>query len=780
MLKNLLGNNILSGEGDGLSAENAVTAAATSLLQVASDTMNSLEQQTPFSKQAASNQPRINAATANDSGKRRIARFPLVDDDAGLLLSSEDPSSFSPHHAASEVDEDELAGQMLVQFPSYGTQSQALNKDSSSQWQEKTADWLLGGTSSIPTPKQQQQQKEQLQKQQQQQTNGSNLLPIAEDDNSIMAAEVSGAGLQPKTNDANDETAQKLVNSRDWSVDEQLLWKSQKYPVPSSRQTSNNTAATENIKSAGTNRGPKRTFTTRNGEVLTLKDYDVAFQQPSLEDPVKDFMAAYYYHVGVMPQLAAQRNEDVIESATTKRRAAIDGKQQQQLQRLIRKHSFPYHVNDDIQKDLTTYGRIAALPDFSEEKDCCADGDCRQCERDDTRGIPATTDIIGISEVAWMPDRLCKTCYSCDAPFTVFRRRHHCRICGQVFCNACSAYFVPASSTTSSSKWPLMIMPPSPNRPGNATPTKKLSQPSSPHGKSGGGGSSSGSSVTLRACEMCFDQVTARQEQQKKLKSAEGASATNAGGADRKQPRHTVEPSAGGAAESSAAAGAATTPHKRAAKSSLASVLSPPIEGISSRLRDLQINHTDAEESTAFLRQWSKAIGAEGIASLAGLVRDDSEGVQKPSALPRQTSYSSTASAASSAADRPDRSRNVEEGNRHLGETAASHLEQMTASLLQSDAPLLWDELCVEQAAESNNNNTDTVETLRSKWINKLMSLATRCCATVDTNVKRGDMLDIRPYVKIKGRFGGICLERFVVVWLMLFDTSTVSCTAEE
>jgi hypothetical protein len=27
----------------------------------------------------------------------------------------------------------------------------------------------------------------------------------------------------------------------------------------------------------------------------------------------------------------------------------------------------------------------------------------------------------------WMPDRLCKVCYSCEDPFTMFRRRHHCR-----------------------------------------------------------------------------------------------------------------------------------------------------------------------------------------------------------------------------------------------------------------------------------------------------------------------------------------------------------------
>ena len=38
----------------------------------------------------------------------------------------------------------------------------------------------------------------------------------------------------------------------------------------------------------------------------------------------------------------------------------------------------------------------------------------------------------------WMPDRLCKVCHECELPFTMFRRRHHCRVCGQVFCQPCS------------------------------------------------------------------------------------------------------------------------------------------------------------------------------------------------------------------------------------------------------------------------------------------------------------------------------------------------------
>ena len=39
----------------------------------------------------------------------------------------------------------------------------------------------------------------------------------------------------------------------------------------------------------------------------------------------------------------------------------------------------------------------------------------------------------------WMQDEDCIICYDCQAPFTTFRRRHHCRVCGQIFCWKCSS-----------------------------------------------------------------------------------------------------------------------------------------------------------------------------------------------------------------------------------------------------------------------------------------------------------------------------------------------------
>ncbi|XP_059058015.1 putative 1-phosphatidylinositol 3-phosphate 5-kinase [Achroia grisella] len=43
----------------------------------------------------------------------------------------------------------------------------------------------------------------------------------------------------------------------------------------------------------------------------------------------------------------------------------------------------------------------------------------------------------------WMPDDISRECYECAARFSTLRRRHHCRVCGQIFCSRCCSQRVP-------------------------------------------------------------------------------------------------------------------------------------------------------------------------------------------------------------------------------------------------------------------------------------------------------------------------------------------------
>ncbi|KAK0465502.1 uncharacterized protein EV420DRAFT_1744569, partial [Desarmillaria tabescens] len=51
----------------------------------------------------------------------------------------------------------------------------------------------------------------------------------------------------------------------------------------------------------------------------------------------------------------------------------------------------------------------------------------------------------GLSRDYWMDDENCKECYDCKSIFTTWRRKHHCRICGQIFCSRCASNIIKGS-----------------------------------------------------------------------------------------------------------------------------------------------------------------------------------------------------------------------------------------------------------------------------------------------------------------------------------------------
>ncbi|GIY75059.1 RUN and FYVE domain-containing protein 2 [Caerostris darwini] len=52
-----------------------------------------------------------------------------------------------------------------------------------------------------------------------------------------------------------------------------------------------------------------------------------------------------------------------------------------------------------------------------------------------------------MKEAVWTQDRQATDCKQCNKPFSVARRKHHCRHCGDIFCNSCSDNTMPLPSS---------------------------------------------------------------------------------------------------------------------------------------------------------------------------------------------------------------------------------------------------------------------------------------------------------------------------------------------
>ena len=66
-----------------------------------------------------------------------------------------------------------------------------------------------------------------------------------------------------------------------------------------------------------------------------------------------------------------------------------------------------------------------------------------------------------MNAMSLISDHVAASCYSCATKFTAFRRRHHCRVCGQIFCHACCSIFVDGASLGKQSEvWTRTVLEP--------------------------------------------------------------------------------------------------------------------------------------------------------------------------------------------------------------------------------------------------------------------------------------------------------------------------------
>ena len=255
----------------------------------------------------------------------------------------------------------------------------------------------------------------------------------------------------------------------------------------------------------------------------------------------------------------------------------------------------------------------------------------------------------------WMPDDLYKNCTNCDVPFTLFRRKHHCRDCGQIFCHGCSSYYV---------------VP--------------------PHAVAVAANPSDGPPPSVRVCRSCYNQHEQNQT------SDTGGNGTNDGWSPSMVGRATVSSSMHGP--------------------------------------DQRTTHTDQNPSKV-----------PPPPPPPPIMKNEQTPKRSHVSLPPQGSIAFV----------HDYQRQIQEGNVHMGMMAADHLELMARDLLRLHAPLIWNHQVSSLEVISSHQKDVHIPIHIKSWVNALLSLATRCCATVNPNVKRGDLLDVRPYVKVKVIPGG-------------------------
>ncbi len=104
-------------------------------------------------------------------------------------------------------------------------------------------------------------------------------------------------------------------------------------------------------------------------------------------------------------------------------------------QQLMRKESrninkIPSPRGDDKDKDKKT---IVVSP-----RDKITRKESKKIEVEDDDGDSRIV-IEGFEAPPWDPDSMYNECHDCKKPFTTTNRRHHCRNCGKVFCNTCTA-----------------------------------------------------------------------------------------------------------------------------------------------------------------------------------------------------------------------------------------------------------------------------------------------------------------------------------------------------
>jgi hypothetical protein len=98
-----------------------------------------------------------------------------------------------------------------------------------------------------------------------------------------------------------------------------------------------------------------------------------------------------------------------------------------------KRNPFQYNSRETNAYDITR-GKTEQIVEESQEDDS-------EWSRGDMQG-PGGDDVYRFVQPrrlsSWVQDDAVFACFKCHTPFTLIVRKHHCRACGRIFCNACS------------------------------------------------------------------------------------------------------------------------------------------------------------------------------------------------------------------------------------------------------------------------------------------------------------------------------------------------------
>lgn len=108
------------------------------------------------------------------------------------------------------------------------------------------------------------------------------------------------------------------------------------------------------------------------------------------------------------------------------------------------------HLEEESTTPTMGAGAVVSSPSISINRAPSLDRDLSQATgfRVPTREAPVMRTNSSSHSVpvavsvgpTWQPDEEATHCCRCNATFTLFRRKHHCRRCGKVVCASCSKY----------------------------------------------------------------------------------------------------------------------------------------------------------------------------------------------------------------------------------------------------------------------------------------------------------------------------------------------------